>query len=168
VQSGLPPVRALVAQVQGLAQAATPTLSAAPAALNQTSALLNTAQPGLRNADATLHLASRAVNPALTFLQTAQPALPMINSALSSVLPTVEYVAPRACGLSDAFTGWSDMMKFGTAYSNFIRFTITETDLVAGLPGAPQYSIPYPGPCNGNVGEAGGPKPTPEQQVANP
>jgi virulence factor Mce-like protein len=168
VQSGLPPVRALVAQVQGLAQAATPTLSAAPAALNQTSALLNTAQPGLRNADATLHLASRAVNPALTFLQTAQPALPMINSALSSVLPTVQYVAPRACGLSDAFTGWSDMMKFGTAYSNFIRFTITTTDVVAGLPGAPQYSIPYPGPCNGNVGEAGGPKPTPEQQVANP
>jgi ABC-type transporter Mla subunit MlaD len=166
VQSGLPSVRALVAQVQGLAQAATPTLSAAPAALNQTTALLGTAQPGLRNLGSTLQLAQRAVNPTLTFLQTAHPALPMINSALSSVLPIVSYVAPRACGLSDAFTGWSWMMKFGTAFNNFIRFTITETDLIAGLPGAPLFSIPYPGPCNGSVGEAGGPKPTPEQQVA--
>jgi ABC-type transporter Mla subunit MlaD len=168
VQSGLPSVRALVAQVQGLAQAATPTLSAAPAALGQTSALLDAAKPGLHNADATLKLAARAVNPTLTFLQTAQPALPMINDALASVLPTVRYVAPRACGLSDAFTGWSDMMKFGTSYDNFIRFTITETDLVAGLPGAPLFSNPYPGPCSGDVGEAGGPLPTPEQQVANP
>jgi virulence factor Mce-like protein len=168
VQSGLPSVRALVAQVRGLAQAATPTLSAAPAALNQTSALLDAAQPGLRNLDATLGLADRAVNPTLTFLQTAQPALPMLDRAFTSVLPTVKYVAPRACGLSDAFTGWAWMMKLGTAFNNFIRFTITETDVVAGLPNAPLHSIPYPGPCNGGVGEAGGPKPTPEQMVANP
>jgi ABC-type transporter Mla subunit MlaD len=168
VQSGLPPVRALVAQVKGLAQDATPTLSAAPPALNQTNALLDSAKPGLRSANTTLQLGSSAVNPTVTFLQTAQPALPMIDRALAYVLPTIQYVAPRSCGLSDAFTGWSWMMKYGTAYNNFIRFTITETDLVAGLPNAPLFSIPYPGPCNGSVGEAGGPKPTPEQQAATP
>jgi ABC-type transporter Mla subunit MlaD len=169
VRTGLPPVTALVAQVQGLAQAATPTLSAAPAALNQTSALLTDAQPGLRNADATLHLAARAVDPTLTFLQTAQPALPMIDDALAYVLPTVEYVAPRACGLSDAFTGWSEYMKWGTAYDNFIRFTITPTgSIVSGQPDASVLSNPYPGPCVGSVGEAGGARQTPEQQVSNP
>lgn len=169
LQSGLPPVRALVSQVQGLAQAATPTLTVAPAALNQTSALLTDAKPGLRNANATLQLAARAVNPTLTFLQTAQPALPMINDGLAYVLPTVEAVARRACGLSDAFTGWSEYMKWGTSYDNFIRFTLTETgSIVGGQPNAPVRSSPYPAPCAGSVGEAGGARPTPEQQAVTP
>jgi ABC-type transporter Mla subunit MlaD len=167
LQTGLPSVNALVAQVQGLATAVTPTLTAAPAALNQTAALLHEAQPGLRNANVTLHLAAGAVTPTLTFLQTAQPALPPINSALSDVLPTVEYVAPRACGLSDAFTGWSEVLKWGTPYDNFIRFTVTETgSILAGQPHAPVLSSPYPGPCVGGVGEAGGARRTPEQQVS--
>jgi ABC-type transporter Mla subunit MlaD len=169
VRVGLPPVTALVAQVQGLAKAAVPTLNAAPAALNQTSALLTVARPGLRNANATLHLAAHAVGPTLTFLQTAQPALPMIDDALADVLPTIKYVAPRACGLSDAFTGWSEYMKWGTAYDNFIRFTITPTgSIVSGQPDASVLSNPYPGPCVGSVGEAGGARQTPEQQVSNP
>ena len=168
-QTGLPRVTALVAQVRGLAIAATPTLTAAPAALKQTAALLHVAEPGLRNANATLHLAARAVSPTLTFLQTAQPALPPINSALADVLPTVQDVAPRACGLSDAFTGWSEVMKWGTPYDNFIRFTLTETgSILAGQPKAPVLSNPYPGPCVGSVGEAGGARQTPEQQVSNP
>jgi ABC-type transporter Mla subunit MlaD len=169
LQAGLPSVAALLAQVQGFATAATPTLAAAPAALNQTTALLHDAQPGLRNANATLHLADRAVAPTLTFLQTAQPALAPINNALTNVLPTVQYVAPRACGLSDAFTGWSDVLKWGTSYDNFIRFTVTETgSIVAGQPNAPVLSNPYPAPCVGNVGEAGGARQTPEQMASTP
>jgi virulence factor Mce-like protein len=169
LDSGLPAVTALVAQVQGLAQAATPTLAAAPAALNETTALVRDAGPSLRSTNATLHLARGAVSPTLAFLQTAQPALPQINQTLASTLPVVRYVAPRSCGLSDAFTGWSNIMKFGTAYDNFIRFTITETSsIVAGQPGAPVLSNPYPAPCQGSVGEAGGARPTPEQEVANP
>jgi virulence factor Mce-like protein len=169
LDSGLPAVTALVAQVQGLAQAATPTLAAAPAALNETTALLRDAGPSLRSANATLHLVQGAVTPTLGFLQTAQPALPQINQALASTLPVVRYVAPRSCGLSDAFTGWSEIMKFGTAYDNFIHFTITETSsIVAGQPNAPVLSNPYPGPCQGSVGEAGGARQTPEQEVANP
>jgi virulence factor Mce-like protein len=165
VQNGLPPVTAMVAQLQGFATAATPTLTAAPAALNQTTALLSDAQPGLRNADATLHLAARAVSPTLTFLQTAQPALPQINSAIADVQPTVQYLAPRACGLSDALSGWADVLRWGTPYQNYIQFTVTETStLVTGTPNAPVLSSPYPGPCVGAVGEAGGPRPTPEQQ----
>jgi ABC-type transporter Mla subunit MlaD len=165
LQTGLPPVTAMVAQLQGFATAATPTLTAAPGALNQTTALLNDAQPGLRNADATLHLAQRAVSPTLTFLQTAQPALPQINSAIADVQPTVQHVAPRACGLSDALSGWADVLRWGTPYQNYIQFTLTETStIVAGTPNAPVLTNPYPGPCVGAVGEAGGPRPTPEQQ----
>jgi ABC-type transporter Mla subunit MlaD len=169
LQSGLPAVRSLVAQVQGLAQAATPTLAAAPAALDETTALLRDAGPGLHSANATLRLARGAVSPTLSFLQTAQPAFSQINQALASALPVVRYVAPRSCGLSDAFTGWSEIMKFGTAYDNFLHFTITETSsIVVGQPGAPVLSNPYPAPCQGSVGEAGGARQTPEQQVANP
>jgi ABC-type transporter Mla subunit MlaD len=173
LQSGLPPVTALVGQVQGLAQAATPTLALAPAALSETTALLHDAQPGLRNADATLHLAHRAVPPTLRFLTTAQTALPDVNTALADALPIVTNVGPRACGLSDAMTGWAAYMRWGTAYDNFIRFTITETgSILAGqgpIPGRGvlQPSTPYPGPCNGSVGEAGGARPTAEQ-LASP
>lgn len=168
VNSDLPTVHALVTQVQGLAQAAIPTLGAAPGALRQTSALLAGARPGLRSANQTLRLAQRAVSPTLTFLQTAQPVLPEINNAVSSLEPTVAYVAPRSCGISTAMTGWSEMMKWGTAYNNFIRFTIAETGPVAGLAlGAPLTSS-YPGPCTG-AGNASGPlHQTPEEQVAQP
>jgi ABC-type transporter Mla subunit MlaD len=169
LRTGLPPVTALVANVQGLAQAATPTLSAAPAALNQTAALLDAGRPGLRSANATLQLLGRAVSPTLTFLETTQPALPQVDTALADVLPTLAHVAPRSCGLSDAFSGWSEIMKWGTPYDNFIRFTLTETGSVAaGQPSAPVLSSPYPAPCQGSVGEAGGARQTPEQQVANP
>jgi ABC-type transporter Mla subunit MlaD len=167
LNSGLPSVTALVAQVQGLAQAATPTLALAPRALDQTTALLHDAQPGLRNANATLQFAHAAVSPTLTFLQTTDPALPEINRALTAALPITNYVGPRACGISDAMTGWSTTMKFGTAYGNFIRFTIHELQgIISGQPGATILTNPYPGPCAGTVGEAGGARPTPDQQVA--
>jgi ABC-type transporter Mla subunit MlaD len=164
----LPAVRGLVAQVQGLAQAAIPTLGAAPAALNQTSALLVAARPGLRSANQTLLLARRAVSPTLTFLQTAQPVLPEINSAISSLEPTVANVAPRSCGISTAMTGWSEMMKWGTSYNNFIRFTIDETGPIAGSSIAAPLTSQYPGPCTA-AGDASGPLlQTPEEQVAKP
>jgi hypothetical protein len=164
----LPSVRALVAQVQGLAQAARPTLSAAPGALRQTTALLVSAKPGLGSANATLTLLHRAVSPTLTFLQTAQPALPLINRAISDLEPTVAYLAPRSCGLSTAMTGWSEMMKWGTAYDNFIRFTITETGPIAGSTLAAALTSPYPGPCTAAGNESGPLLQTPEQQVAQP
>jgi ABC-type transporter Mla subunit MlaD len=175
LQSGLPPVTALVSQVQGLALAATPTLAVAPAALNETTALLQDAQPGLRNADATLKLAHKAVSPALKFLTTAKTALPDLNKALADALPIVTYVGPRACGLTDAMSGWAGVMRYGTAYDNFIRFTITPSgSILAGqapLPGRGVLvpSTPYPGPCVGRVGEWGGTPPTAEQlQSPNP
>jgi virulence factor Mce-like protein len=173
VQSGLPPVRALVAQVEGLAQNAVPTLSSAPAALNETTALLDDAEPGLRNADETLKLAHRAVSPALTFLATAHGVLPDLNRTFGDALPITNYVAPRACGISDTMTGWSSFLRWGNAYNNFIRFTVTETgSVLASQPPLPgrgvlQPSTPYPGPCHGDVGEAGGPRPTAEQ-LASP
>ena len=68
----------------------------------------------------------RAVSPTLTFLHTAQPVLPEIDTAVSDLEPTVAYVAPRSCGLSTTMTGWSEMMKWGTAYNNFIRFTVDD------------------------------------------
>jgi virulence factor Mce-like protein len=168
LQSGLPSVTALVAQVTGLARAARPTLADAPAAFNQTTALLEHARPGLRGADKTLQLAHQAVSPALTFLRTAQPALPMINKALRSSTPIVTDLAAHTCGLSDGFAGWAGTMKFGTAYNNQIRFTIADTStIVAGQPNAPSLASPYIPPCNGTSGsEVGGPKLTPEQMVA--
>jgi ABC-type transporter Mla subunit MlaD len=164
----LPSVRSLVAQVQGLAQAATPTLAAARGALAQTSTLLVDARPGLSGANQTLTLAQRAVSPTLTFLQTAQPVLPQINSAISDLEPTVAYLAPRDCGLSTAMTGWSEMMKWGTPYDNFIRFTLTETGPIAGSKIAAPLTSAYPGPCTAQGGESGPLLQTPEEQVAQP
>jgi ABC-type transporter Mla subunit MlaD len=169
IDTGLPRVDALLAQVDGLAHAAVPTLAAAPGALSQTRSLLVAARPGLSKANDTLHLLDRAVSPTVSFLRTAQPELPRINTAISDVLPTVQYLAPRTCGLSNAFTGWSEMMKYGTAYDNFIRFTITETGtIVANQPGAPLLTSSYPGPCDGGSGVTGGPYGTPEQQQQTP
>lgn len=164
----LPQVRALLAQVQGLAQAARPTLSTAPGALRKTTTLLVSAKPGLRSADATLTLARRAVSPTLSFLKVAQPALPDINRAISDLEPTVAYLAPRSCGLSTAMTGWSEMMKWGTAYDNFIRFTIDETGPIAGSTLAAPLTSSYPGPCTAAGNESGALLQTPEQQVAQP
>jgi ABC-type transporter Mla subunit MlaD len=169
LQTGLPNVDALLRQVDGLARAALPTLAAAPGALTQTASLLVAARPGLSEAGDTLALLDRAVPPTVSFLRTAQPELPRINTAISDVLPTINNVAPRTCGLSNAFTGWSEMMKYGTAYDNFIRFTVTETGtIVANQPNAPLLTSSYPGPCSGGSGETGGPFGTPEQQQQTP
>jgi hypothetical protein len=93
--------------------------------------------------------------------------LPQLRRTLTAARPIVGEVAPRACAISDAMTGWSEYMKFGTAYDNFIRFTPTLTQtLLTGLNQASLPSTPYPGPCVGNVGEAGGNKQTPDEQVA--
>jgi ABC-type transporter Mla subunit MlaD len=164
----LPSVRAVVSQVQGLAHAAVPTLAAAPPALRQTSALLVDARPGLQRADETLQLAGRAVSPTLTFLQTAQPVLPQVNGAISDLLPVVSYVGPRSCGLSTTMTGWSEMMKWGDSYQNFIRFTLTDTGPIAGSTVAAPLVSPYPGPCTSAGNESGPLKQTPEEQVAHP
>jgi ABC-type transporter Mla subunit MlaD len=169
LRTGLPRVTALVDQVGGLARNAEPALRLAPAALEQTTALLDQARPGLRGLRGTLGFAHRAVTPALVFLQSARGVLPDVDRAIRSALPIVTYVAPRSCGLSDAFTGWSEMMKWGTDVNNFIRFTVTETGTVlTGQRTVNLPSTPYPGPCHGHVGEAGWERQTPEQQAAVP
>jgi hypothetical protein len=65
-------------------------------------------------------------------------------------------------------TGWNEMMKWGTAYDNFIRFTITETGAIAGSSLGAALTSQYPGPCTAAGNESGPLKQTPEQQVANP
>ncbi|HWF53910.1 MAG TPA: MlaD family protein [Solirubrobacteraceae bacterium] len=166
-QSDLPQVNAMMAQVDGLAQAAVPTLAAAPGALNQTASLLSVAKPGLRAANATLHDLSNAVDPTVSFLKTAQPELPRINQAITDLLPTVSYLGPRACGLSNAFTGWSEMMKYGNDFNNFIRFTVAKDSTIVSDTG-PVLASPYPGPCVNGGGPMGGPYGTPEQQQSTP
>jgi ABC-type transporter Mla subunit MlaD len=169
LQSDLPAVTQLVAQVNGLAQAAIPTLSNAPGALDATTSLLNHAQPGLRGLGGTLQLAHNAVPPTLSFLTAVDPALPDINRAMNNGRPIVQQVAPRACGLSDAFTGWSQMMKWGTAVDNFIRFSVTPAStILTGQNTVTNPSTPYPTPCVGQVGTRGGAGQTPEQQLASP
>jgi ABC-type transporter Mla subunit MlaD len=168
LNSDLPTVDALVSQVTGLAQAAVPTLGLAPGALDATTALLHHAEPGLRGLNATLKFAHRAIPPTLTFLTTADPVLPEANRALKYGLPIVQQVAPRACGITALSTGWSGMMKWGTDYENFIRFTIHDvTGIATGLTNFPVN--PYPGPCVGDYSPVTGAiRQTPEQMVANP
>jgi ABC-type transporter Mla subunit MlaD len=166
-QSDLPQVNDLLGQVDGLARAAVPTLAAAPGALHQTALLLATAKPGLSAANATLHYLGNAVDPAVSFLRTTQPELPRVNLAMADLLPTVKYVAPRSCALSTAFTGWSEVMKLGTAYDNFIRFTLTETQNLLANQGTALTSA-YPGPCVNGADVVGAPLGTPEQQQQNP
>jgi ABC-type transporter Mla subunit MlaD len=166
-QNQLPQVNAMLAQVDGLAKAAVPTLAAAPGALNQTAALLVAAKPGLSQANATLHYLGGAVDPAVGFLRTTQPELPRVNLAMADLMPTVNYVAPRACALSTAFTGWSEVMKLGTAYDNFIRFTVTETQNLLANQGS-MFTNAYAGPCVNGASAVGAPMGTPEQQQQNP
>ena len=153
----------------GLAQAAEPTLRNAPGALVQTTKLLRVARPGLRLANPTLHLLNQAVPPALGFLHTTQPELPRINQATRVASPLVTYLAPRACGISQA-AQWDDFQNVGTSYTHYIQFVVRSTSgVIVGAPGAlsPAVSDPYTGPClNATTSSTGPIIRTPEQQVA--
>jgi ABC-type transporter Mla subunit MlaD len=174
ISSDLPAVTSLVGAVDGLAREGDPTLAALPPALRATSALLHDAQPSLRRASETLALAHDAVPPTLALLQHLSPVLPDLNTSVADALPTVSYIAPRYCELSNVFTGWSEFLKWGTSYSNFIRFdVIALSNPLAGGTGSPlvptiqngTLTNAYPGPCVHGFGEAGPPRITTEQSA---
>jgi ABC-type transporter Mla subunit MlaD len=166
--SQLPPVANLIGAVGNLAAEGDPTLALLPGALSAGSALLRDGQPALREAARTLSLAHTAVPPAVSLLQDITPVEPDMSRTLGDLLPTITYIAPRYCELSNAWTGWSSMMKYGTSYDNFIRFYLFPTgNELAGGTGSPLVPVvkssamtnPYPGPCVNGDGEVGPPKP---------
>jgi hypothetical protein len=172
VSNTLPPVRTLLTQADAFAAATRTTLANAPAALRDTVRLLSTSQTPLKNLSTTLALGQTAVPPTLALLKATTPALPTFNTALNDLMPTLVYGAPRACELSNGFSGWADDMKWGTASENYIEFRIVEQQtVVAGssLPviGENSKSLvnPYPGPCVNGIGEGGPARPIPTQQA---
>jgi virulence factor Mce-like protein len=182
VRGGLPPVGRLVDAVGGFARAGQPTLDEAPGALRSTVALLRDAKAPLGDARDTLELAQRAVPPTLDLLGKVRPVLPSVDRALSDVVPTLDYLAPRACELSSFSTGWAEYLKWGDSYNNFIRFILQaarptqpvgQTHDVTKIPqagGGDAYdrfihSSPYPPPCKGNVGSTGFDRPTEAESI---
>jgi hypothetical protein len=169
LSSDLPSVSALVGSVGDLAQQGDPTLALLPPALTATSALLHDGQPALKQASGTLALLQSAVGPTLSLLHQVSPVEPDLTRSMADLLPTVSNIAPRYCELSNAFTGWSSMMKFGTSYNNVIRFYVEPVgNPLAGGTGSPLVPTiknatlvnPYPGPCVNGWGEVGPPRPT--------
>jgi phospholipid/cholesterol/gamma-HCH transport system substrate-binding protein len=167
----LPTVTALVDQLNGLAVQARATLPAAPAALRATSTLLAVARQPIANLRTTLTALGSAVQPTVTLLQRIVPVLPYIDQTMRDVRGTVQYLAPRSCELSNVWTGWSEWMKYGTDFSNAIRFEAYPlmADGVAGITATRgqllnqlEHENPYPGPCVNGAGERGGPAPSPQ------
>jgi virulence factor Mce-like protein len=182
LRGGLPAVSRLADAVGGFARAGQPTLAEAPAALRSTVALLRDAKAPLGDARDTLDLAQRAVPPTLDLLGRVRPVLPSLDRALSDVVPTLDYLAPRACELSSFSTGWAEYLKWGDSQNNFIRFILQaarpsqpggQTHNVTRIPqagGGDAYdrfihSSPYPPPCNGNVGSTGFERPTEAESI---
>jgi len=182
LRASLPAVAGLIDETARLARDARPTLQRAPASLRSTTVLLRDSVEPLANARRTLELAGRAVSPTLGLLGAVNPVLPGLEQALDSLYPTVKYVGPRACGISDAMTGWNQAMKYGDQHSNFIRFQFlgaarpdviggaTETPRVPGPDGKDvldrfYLTEPYPEPCDGQYGESGPPRPTVQESA---
>ncbi|WP_320671808.1 MlaD family protein [Patulibacter defluvii] len=179
-QAQLPEVDRLVRAVGGLARDGRPALRAAPVALRETTTLMRSSRPALRHAKGTLDRAKDAVDPTVGMLQALQPQLGRVDTAFGSILPTLRAVAPRSCDLSNIFTGWSEMMKWGNPQTNYIRFQIAfqAADILGGhtankLPGPDGrpilenllHTTPYPAPCVGEEGEAGLPVPRVEESA---
>jgi ABC-type transporter Mla subunit MlaD len=179
IRTGLPSVDRLVAQVDGLARQGLPTLRSAPASLSATTTMLDDSRPALDAADGTLQRLDDAVSPTLALLHHVQPELPRLDATFAALLPQVREIAPRSdCDLSNFFTGWSEYMKWGTSYGNFIRFTpgARLAEEPAGSVGGggqgstPQERFlkrsPYPAPCTADhVGEAGPERPSAEESA---
>ena len=169
VSNDLPPVHTLLDQATQFAAAARVTLAHAPATLRDTVTLLSGARVPLRNLSSTLGLAQTAVPPTLSLLKAIPPALPTLNTALNDFSPLLGYLGPRACEISNGFTGWADTMKWGDGAINYIQFNLVEErSIVAGstapiigsTPGT-DLTNPYPGPCVNGIGEGGPPRPIP-------
>jgi ABC-type transporter Mla subunit MlaD len=173
VTNTLPAVKTLLAQANAFAAATRVTLAHAPAALRDTVSLLSNAQTPLRNLSKTLSLAQTAVPPTLSLLQAAPPALPTLNTGLNDLGPALTYLGPRACELSNGFSGWADGMKWGDGAINYIQFSLEEDKSIVAGSTAPiigsspgnDLANPYPGPCVNGSGEGGSPRPTPVQMA---
>jgi ABC-type transporter Mla subunit MlaD len=181
LRAGLPAVSRLVDQAAKLARDGTPTLSEAPRALASTTALLRDGRRPLAEVKRTLVQAGQAVPPTLALLDRAKPVLPALERTFADLRPTVEYVSPRACDISNAMTGWNQWMKWRDAYGNFIRFQAlaarasvlvggTSKPIASGpdgkdLVGSFYHDDPYSAGCNGQYGEAGSPRPTVAESV---
>jgi virulence factor Mce-like protein len=173
LSSGLPSVTRLVAEVDGLAREGRPALHAAPGALRETSRLLVNARPALDDADRTLELARRSVNPVLDVLRKLSPVLPGLDTAFDALLPSLKTVGAQACDITNAMTGWGQMMVWGDEHGGGIRFFVhPNSGTIAGdtptgrLPDGQggdvldqfMHKSPYPGPCVNGAGAEAGPE----------
>lgn len=122
LRSTLPNVNRLVSEVGGLARNARPALDPAPAALRATTTLLDDATQPLGDLKDTLQLADDAVSPVLGVLDKVRPVLPTLDTTLSSLMPQLTNLGPRACEISNAAIGWAHYLGIGSNETNFIRF----------------------------------------------
>jgi len=171
LRTTLPAVNGLLAEVGRTAVDARPTLAEAPAALQSTSALLNDAAKPLGDTRRTLVLASNAVSPTLSLLSSVDTSLPLIQNTMSDVIPTLDYLAPRSCDMTQFATGWAEYLKWGDDVNSFIRFLVAavrpdqlslQTSNFHPL-GPFVNSNPYPAPCQNGVGVTGWAQPTEQE-----
>ncbi|HEX4107742.1 MAG TPA: hypothetical protein VHX88_06380 [Solirubrobacteraceae bacterium] len=177
ISSTMPSVNHLLAQATSFADQARSALANAPTSLTEANSLLRNARTPLRNLSTTLSLGQQAVPPTLTLLKAVPPALPTLDTAFTDLTPTLSYLDPRACEISNGFTGWGDGAGWGSGQVNFIQFyirlasaAVAGSTLPAPLGGDTASSTPvnpYPGPCSNNSstgnGEGGPQRPTAEQ-----
>lgn len=159
LRGGLPSAERLVRAAGGLASDGRAALSAAPAALRETTRLLRDARAPLRHADETLALAQRAVDPTLSLLRTVRPLLPALDTAAGAVTPITQQLEPHGCDLAATFSGWADMTKWTTPLANITRVEVASaspetafgkqrTLLPDGRGGDRMvFQAPYPPPC---------------------
>jgi ABC-type transporter Mla subunit MlaD len=171
LRTTLPAVNGLLAEVDRAAVQTRPTLSEAPGALASTSALLTDAAKPLGDTRRTLQLAANAVSPTLSLLSSVNTSLPNLDTAMSDLVPTLQYLAPRSCDMTQFATGWAEYTKWGDSFNSFIRFLVSAVrpDQL-GLqtkkfhPFEPFVnSNPYPAPCQNGVGSAGWAQPTEQE-----
>jgi ABC-type transporter Mla subunit MlaD len=182
LQSTLPGVTRLLAQVRSFAHDGQPTLRLAPDTLTSTTRLLSHAATPLGRTKKTLELLSQSVSPALTLLREAHPVLPAIDRTFSDLIPTLDYAAPRACDITTWATGWAEYIKFGDSFNNMIRFLVAavrpeqpvgqtvNVDKIPAPGGGDAYDrflnhAPYPQPCVNGVSTTGFQQPTVDESL---
>lgn len=168
LRGSLPQVSGLLDEVTRFSRQSRPTLTLAPAALQSTSRLLDDAAKPLGDTRDTLQLAERAVTPTLDLLGKVSPVLPSLDRAFGDVIPTLDYLAPRACDMTQFAWGWADYLKWGDSHNAFIRFMIAavrpdqppmQTSGFRPLKGI-LHQDAYPEPCKDGVGVTGWEQPT--------
>jgi ABC-type transporter Mla subunit MlaD len=151
LQSQLPSVQQMAAELGGFARAIRPALHAAPRSLSETSALLAEARPGLVAARRVLDTAGKAVPPVLDLLATVRPVLSPIDQTFKSSTPILNVLGLHGCDFVRFGTYWTSMQSFGNSAGNVLRFNIVSPD-VSSVYGQTKptdgvFSDPYPAPC---------------------